>query len=181
MRISTHLAAALLTGSALALTACGSDDGGTAGAEDRQQQMQDAALAYAECMRDHGVDVPDPEVGEGGGIRMRGPSGGSPEKMEEADKACQKHLDDVEPPELTEEQQKEFQDAALAHARCMREHGIDMPDPTFGEDGRAQVRINRGRGGNGVDPDDPKFREAEEACRDVAPRGLGGPSREESP
>ena len=45
----------------------------------------------------------------------------------------------------------------------MREHGIDMPDPTFGENGRAQVRIGKG---SGIDPESSKFEEAQDACRD---------------
>jgi hypothetical protein len=89
--------------------------------------------------------------------------------------------EEVEPPELTEEQQKEFQEAALAHARCMGEHGVDIPDPTFGEDGRAEIRINRRDGASGPKPDDPKWKAAEEACRDRLPSGGEGPSTEAAP
>jgi hypothetical protein len=47
--------------------------GGNFSEEDRQQ-MQDEMLAYAQCMRDNGYDMPDPDFGEGeGGIfRMEG-------------------------------------------------------------------------------------------------------------
>ena len=89
-------------------------------------------------------------------MRLMGPPRASrPRTMRKAEEACRKHLEDIKPPELSEEQQKEFQEAALAHARCMREHGIDIPDPTFGENGGAQIRI--GGRGTGLDPDDPKF------------------------
>jgi hypothetical protein len=168
------IAAALVCG--LALTACGSEE---PAAPDREQANRDAMLAYTKCMREHGVDMPDPQPGERG-IRLRAPEGVTPEEMEEAEEACRKHLDKIEAPELSEEQQKEFQEAALAHARCMREHGIDMPDPTFGENGEATIRIRRGDGGRGgPDPDDPKFKEAEEACRDKLPFGGEPPSTEE--
>jgi hypothetical protein len=170
------IAAAIACG--LALTACGSEEPAAA---DREQANRDAMLAYTKCMREHGVDMPDPEPGQRG-IRLRVPEGVTPEEMEEAEGACRKHLDKIEAPELSEEQQKEFQEAALAHARCMREHGIDMPDPTFGADGRAEIRIRRrGDGASGPDPDDPKFKAAEEACRDKLPFGGEPPSREESP
>ena len=163
------LAAALACG--LALTACGADDpAAEPAAGDREQANRDAMLDYASCMRENGVDMPDPEPG--GGIRLRVPEGVSPDKVEAAQEQCREHLDAVEPPELSEEQQKEFQEAALAHARCMREHGIDMPDPTFGEDGRAQVRIRRGAGAGGPDPEDPEWKAAEEACRDELPEGI---------
>ena len=170
------IAAALVCG--LALTACGTDEPAAA---DREQANRDAMLAYARCMREHGVDMPDPQPGERG-IRLRAPEGVTREEMEEAEGACRKHLDDIDPPDLTEEQQKEFQEAALAHARCMRDHGIDIPDPTFGEDGRATIRIGReGAGRTGPDSDDPKWKKAEEACRDKLPVGGEPPSTEESP
>ena len=55
----------------------------------------------------------------------------------------------IKAPELSEEQQAEFKQAALANARCMREHGIDnFPDPAFDENGGAQIRIERA----GIEP-----------------------------
>jgi hypothetical protein len=160
------LAVALLT---LALAACGSENSGDASTGDApDQKARDATLAYAKCMREHGVDMPDPKPGERG-IGLLAPAGASRERVDDADGACRKHLEDLEPPKLTDEQQKEFQEAALAQARCMRRHGIDMPDPTFGDDGSAQVRIGKG----GVDVEDPDFKEAQEACRREAPDGPG--------
>lgn len=177
------LAAVLLCG--LALSACGSDDDPAAaepGSGDRREANQEAMLAYAQCMRENGIDMPDPEPGQGG-FRMRVPEGTSPDKVDAAEEQCREHLDAIEPPDLTEEQQKEFQEAALAHARCMREHGIDVPDPTFGEDGRAQIRIRRGsgKGAGGPDPESPEFEAAQEACRDELPNRGEGPSTEQSP
>jgi hypothetical protein len=164
------LAAALLTVSAFALAACGEDDGGGAeSATSREQKGRDAALAYTRCMRENGVDIPDPEPGERG-LRLMPEKGTSPAKMEAADKACRKHLEAVKPPELSPEQEKKFQQAALAQSRCMRKHGVDMPDPTFGENGGAEIKLN----GAGLDPENPKFQKAQEACRKEAPGGLGG-------
>ena len=160
----------------LAFAACGAEDPAGETAGDGEQEARDAMLAYTKCMREHGVNIPDPQPGERG-VRLMAPEGVSPEKMEEAEGACRKHLEAIEPPELSEEQQKEFQEAALAHARCMREHGIDIPDPTFGEDGRATIRIGRGEGSAGPGPGDPKWKAAEEACRDTMP----SPPDEESP
>jgi hypothetical protein len=172
------LAAALLCG--VALAACGADDptSETSGSE-REQANRDAMLAYAQCMRDNGVDMPDPAPDERG-IRLRAPEGVTPEEMEAAEEACRKHLDAIEPPEMSEEQEKEVQEAALAHAQCMRDHGIDMPDPTFGENGRAQIRIGPG---SGIDPESSKFQKAQDACRDKLPKRPGGEegTQEESP
>jgi hypothetical protein len=160
------LAATALLLPALALAACGGED--EAPAADREQQALDAQLAYAKCMREQGIDMPDPKPAGEGGITMIAPKDASPEKMQRADAACRKHLKDLEPPKLSEEQQREFQEAALRHARCMREHGIDMPDPTFGDDGGARIRLGKG---SGIDPNEPDFKKAQEACRGELPRG----------
>jgi hypothetical protein len=69
----------------------------------------------------------------------------------------------------------EGREAALAFAKCMRDQGIDMPDPQFDENGGAQIRIGRG---SGIDINDPKFRKAQEACRDKMPM-LGNTDEEE--
>ena len=102
---------------------------------------------------------------------MTSPKGVAPSKMDAADKACRKYLEAVKPPEMSEEQQKEFREAALANARCMREHGIDFPDPTFGANGEARVRIGRG---SGIDPESAKFKAAEKACESTMPKPPGG-------
>ncbi len=70
-------------------------------------------------------------------------------------------------------------EGALAFARCMREQGIDFPDPEFPEEGGARVRIGPG---TGIDPSSPKFQRAQKACAKELKGGpFGGPQREESP
>ena len=157
------IAAALVCG--LVLTACGAEEPATEG--DRRTEAREAMLAFAKCMRDQGIDMPDPQF-DGGRVTQRGPEERvSPEKMRKADEACRKHRESIEPPELSEEQQKEMKEGALAHAKCMREHGLEnFPDPTFDENGGAQIRIDPG---TGIDPDDPKFQAAEKECRDELP------------
>jgi hypothetical protein len=168
--------AVLGLGLALALAACGgSPDGdrvaslsggqatattngaGKAAARDPQQ----AALDFAKCMREHGVDMPDPEVDDQGRIRVRVGAGGAgrrpdPKKLEAAQEACgslmggggdgDRQLDPAE------------RDAMVDFARCMREHGIDMPDPT----GDGLVLRRDGKGG--PDPGSEEFQAAEKAC-----------------
>jgi hypothetical protein len=164
----TFLLALPIATASLVLAACGGgDDNGDAA--DSRAQAREAALEYAECMRRNGVDVPDPEPGQAG-IRMTMPPGGPTPAFERAQEECQKHLEDIEPPELSEEEEREFRERALENARCMREHGIDMPDPTFGEGGGVEMRLGRG-----VDPNDPAFQQAQRECGT-----LGGPVREGS-
>jgi hypothetical protein len=157
------IAAALACG--LLLTACGAEEPASEG--DRRTEAREAMLAFAKCMRDEGIDMPDPQF-DGGRVMQRGPDERvAPEKMREAEASCRKHMEDVEPPELSPEQQEEMKKAALAHAQCMREHGLEnFPDPTFDEDGGAQIRIGPG---TGLDPEDPDFQAAEKACRKELP------------
>jgi hypothetical protein len=162
------LVAALLAAGALAVAACGGDDaGGATSAADRQREAREAALDYARCMRENGVDMPDPTF-EGGGIKQMGAENVAPAKVEAAEKACKKYLEDIEPPKLSDEQQQEFKEAALAFARCMRENGIEnFPDPQFGEGGRITQALSRE---SGIDPEDADFKRAQKACEDKMPQ-----------
>ncbi|HET6550761.1 MAG TPA: hypothetical protein VFG79_20025 [Solirubrobacter sp.] len=166
MTIRVLLAALAATAS---LAACGSEAPTTAG--DREAAQRKALLDYARCMREHGIDMPDPKF-DGNRVEMRGPKTRIDEdKMREAEEACEKFRESVKPPELSEQEKEEMRTAALAHARCMREQGIDFPDPTFDENGGALVRIGRD---SGIDPESQKFRDAQEACRDKLPQRPGG-------
>jgi hypothetical protein len=175
------LLAAVLIVTALGLVACGKEAGAGNGtgteASDRDKELREAGLKYAQCMREHGIDMADPQPGQRG-LRLAPPEGVSPQKMGRADEACRKFLDAVKPPEMSEAQKKEFQEAALAHSRCMREHGIDFPDPTFDENGGAQIRIGRG---SGINPESPKFQAAQKDCESKLPQlGGEGPSTDEA-
>ena len=88
--------------------------------------------------------------------------------MRAAEKACAKYQDAIEPPELSDEEEAEFKPAALANARCMREHGVEFPDPTFDENGGAQIRMSKSMG---IDPEDPAFQKAMKACEGTMPMG----------
>jgi hypothetical protein len=152
-------------------------DGGTTTTEEEPSQAaddgeeedpQEAALKWAECMREHGIDVPDPKFdGEGRGeFRVGGPGSGvdpRSERFQEAREACGTPFGNDGPPELSEEDRETLQESLLEFAQCMREHGIDMPDPKFGEGGGAIF----GGPGSGVDPESPRFQEAQEACAPI--------------
>jgi hypothetical protein len=86
--------------------------------------------------------------------------------MEAAQKACDRymHTGGGSPPDAAT--RAKMQDAALAYARCMRRHGVDVPDPTFTKNGGVVTRM-RDRGKGGVSPDSPAFKKADEACHDL--------------
>ena len=152
------------------------------------EDPQEAALAWATCMREHGVDVPDPEVGEGGRLTIR-PGMGAGRRLDDVDsdrfreamQECGRPFGGSGPPALSDEQREEMQETMLEFAQCMREHGVDMPDPDFsGEGGGGIFRFRGGPGAGGVNPDSATFREAQEACQEIledalpAPDGSGG-------
>ena len=156
---------------ALVAAGCGGEDGG-ADAASPQERAQDGALKFAQCMRSNGVDVPDPQVGENGLIRIAPGPGGpgvgqAPDSpvFRKAEAACRKHLRaGGEPPD--EATQAKLRDAAVKYAQFMRSKGIDMPDP------QADGGLVLGRGPGGINPEAPAFKRAEAACRDLLP-GVG--------
>ena len=180
MRTRLLVAAIAATAS---LAACGGEEP-TSGADGREAANRKAMLDFARCMRSNGVDAPDPQFGArrlplprrpwrrstraGGRVTQRsGPKRVDEAKFRKAEQACAKYREAIKAPELSDEDKEKFRKGALEHARCMRDHGIDMPDPSFDEDGGAQVRIGPG---TNIDPDSPKFREAQKACESKMPR-----------
>ncbi|HVX31781.1 MAG TPA: hypothetical protein VHA80_01465 [Solirubrobacterales bacterium] len=180
MRKSDWVIALALALSAVVLAACGS---GAGGGGDDLASREEAQLEFAECMREHGVDVPDPKPGQTGvvfGTVKGGPagkgktSGGiNPEDpaTKKALKACESKLPKGQ--KMSPQQEEKFKEAALAFSRCMREHGVNMPDPQFDGQGKVAMKIEKG----GLDPSSPAFEEAQEACREKVPGGpvIGGP------
>jgi hypothetical protein len=184
-RLPIHilLAAGLAASAACGGTGSGSDNGvasirnvsdkNSGSAPDGEENPEDAMLEFARCMRENGVDMPDPDTSGGPGVvRFRaGASGGSASvagaeidvdsgTFQKAHEACKDLMGDAGPMNMSPEQQQEMQDRALAFSRCMREHGINMPDPTF-DGGGVMMKLDPD---SGFDPSDPKFEEAREAC-----------------
>lgn len=164
---------------AVAAAACGDGaedgrSGGTAGAEAAApEDSEDAFLAFAECMRENGVDMPDPEPGEEGIVMLAPSENVNEEKQRAAEEACNHLLPDLGAP--SEEDQTDMEDALLGFAQCMRDHGVDMPDPQFDTTGDGEFSIGLGEEGGrapAIDPEDPDFQAAQEACGDLLP-GFG--------
>ena len=135
-------------------------------------------LAFTTCMREHGVDIGDPQTsgsGERPRIAIRKAAGAGTGKdmadIQEADEACRHHLANM-PQGPGKEMDQETKDALLAFARCMRENGVDMPDPQF-ENGGGIVRIGSASE-KGIDPGSADFEAAHEACRHHLPGGGEG-------
>lgn len=145
--MSTRLRLAVLAGLFALVTACGSqpDDGGdgvasmsdkdtptsSSSAKDDEGDDLDQMRAYAKCMREHGIDMADPEA-SGGGVGISVSGADDKAKVDKANAACKKLMPNGgEPPKMTAEDL----DKARAVAKCMREHGVDVKDPTMEEPG----------------------------------------------
>jgi hypothetical protein len=139
---------------------------------------QDAALAYARCMRENGVDMPDPVVttGDGGEVKIdqRGGSPVSKDAMAKADAVCRHFMAAAGPGGPGHQMSAADMDKLLQFAKCMRQHGIDFPDPTadggFVMQSNSSGSTSNGSGGIAKGgPDDPKFQAAQTACASFLP------------
>jgi hypothetical protein len=147
------LAGAAVT--ALLVTGCGGAPASPGAASSSGESQYQRSVAYAECMRTHGVpSFPGPQPN--GGFMVHNINPNSPQYLA-ATKAC-----------------------ALKYAACMRTHGVpDFPDPAEKNGGVGfQISSSTKRGPNGttstgIDPNAPRFKAAQQACRSMMPASGG--------
>jgi hypothetical protein len=154
----------------LVLTGCGSGDSGGAGVASvngpgkqtaagaaPSADSQGKALKFAQCMRENGVDMQDPDSSGKMAMTFDAPQ----EKVEAAQEACRQYAPSGRQvrndPKMAENLRK--------LAQCMRDNGVESyPDPEGG-----MMRID------GKVGEDPDFKAAEEKCKkesaDASPGG----------
>lgn len=154
MRKTDWLVALTLALCAVGVAACGGSGSASAGGE--SASSEEAGLEFAQCMREHGVEVEDPKPGQ----QNFALGEGNDPKTKEALAACHGKLGSQE---LSSEEQEEFREGALALARCLRDEGIDMGDPEFLGPGKFHLDIS------GIDTSSPAFEAAREACEGKLP------------
>jgi hypothetical protein len=146
----------------ITLSACGI--GVNAAKPSPTPDPQKAMLAFAQCMRNHGVDLPDPGS-------TSGPTqiNVDPTTMDAAQNACKSLLkgQDFKGPSAAE--QARMRDQLVKFSACMRAHGVNMPDPTFSGNG-ANVIVRAGDPGT-MDPNSAEFQAAQKACEKNLPKG----------
>ncbi len=156
-----------LVGLSLLASACGGSSSPraavTATVSSAGLAHQKEALAYARCMRTHGVpDFPDPDPqGDFPSFRPRE----AKQIAVAADGAC-KHLLSSGGTATPQQRQQKLA-FGVKVAECLRTHGFpNIPDPT-------------GLGSNqlppGIDTNSPQFQTAETACEKQARKALGLP------
>lgn len=170
MRRSRRRAAAVAL-SALAaaggLTACGgSSSTNTSGtSQGTGQQRAVAALTqFAGCARAHGIPVPDPNS-QGlisGSQQLKQQYMNTPQGQATL-KACRSYLQ-AAATQLNPADTQQYRHAALQSARCMRAHGIPVPDP--GPNGQ----IDLGAAAS-INQASPQFQQAQRACAHLFPSG----------
>lgn len=150
------------------------------------QGEEELALAFAQCMRDEGIDWPDPTTAADGSIDITGgaagPDGNSdidPQSTEvsTAFDVCGPMIEGASfLPGDGDGFDAESQDRFLEFAQCLRDQGLDVEDPDFSELG-AGGRPGGGGGGGlfgeNFDPQDPANADALEACQDLFAGGPG--------
>jgi len=134
---------------ALAVTSAGggADDERSATSADDRSPREDAALAFADCMRDNGIeDFPDPEIDDDGGISIGDALADQRDTADfkAAEEACEPALPAAEPTpqglELPPEQIADLQEQWLAVAECVRSQGYEIDDPHVDDYGGARIQ-----------------------------------------
>jgi hypothetical protein len=178
---------------ALALAGCASSGGkskvatagGTPSASSSASQqtggmsVEEKMRKFTECMQENGVDM---VIAGQGGVQA-GDKGAPPPKLGGKDGSAKSADDDpkfkkaieacrqYEPsggdvPKPNPEQLAKLR----AFTKCMREHGVDLPDPQADAGGGGAIPLG-GDGADAIDPNSAKFKKANEACRGPGPGG----------
>jgi hypothetical protein len=161
-RLAMLVAAAAAT---LLLAACGGSSGDDGLSRDGPDDAK--RLAFLDCLRDAGVDVQTSRSGADEQVEIRPPRGISKLRMSRIQRDCARKTGGG-PRQPTKAEQARFLDMALKFARCMRAHGIDIPDPKLADGG---IAIGGPGKENALDPHSPAFQRAEEACASFLPKG----------
>ncbi|GAA4618610.1 hypothetical protein GCM10023195_83760 [Actinoallomurus liliacearum] len=167
------LAPALLFG----LPACGSGHK-TTNAQASASSDLAKMRAYAKCMRANGVNMADPQSDGNGRIRIDVQGGsGKPNAAKGSDdqtlKAAQAKCGHLQPNGGKPKQLSAADLAKMrAYTKCMRQHGVDMPDPN--PDGGIVMKresATGSQGRTGADPESQTFKSADKACAQYRPGG----------
>ena len=136
---------------------------------------EELALAFADCMRDEGIDFPDPTVAADGSVSLIPAGGaanlgfdpGSPE-FESATDVCGPLIQGASFLPTNDQDITEIEDNLLLFAECLRDLGFDVADPDL-SGGFNPASIF----GENFDPTDPANADAIAECQSVF--GAGGP------
>jgi hypothetical protein len=150
------------------LAACGGGgkgSGTSTSAATQQQRLVTAMNAFARCARTHGVPVPDADPnGQIPGIDAIKNKYINTPQGHRVLTDCARQLRAAR--QLDDAAHSADRQPDLRFARCMRAHGVPLPDPTAkGDVGHVTVRINK---------ESPQFQAAVGICERGRANGTGG-------
>ena len=104
---------------------------------DEETTFEEGVLEFAQCMREEGINFPDPTFDIDGNPQFDNLEIENEEEFERAFENCEDILRNALPEQfdLDPEVEAALVDASLEFSQCMREQGIDFPDPKPGEFG----------------------------------------------
>jgi hypothetical protein len=124
---------------------------------------------WAQCMRQHGVEMADPTIADQGAISIKA-SGVSDSTFRAANTACNSLRHAAQQANGGGPSTEKPDPAKMLNfAKCMRAHGLaDFPDPSPG----GGLQISAGAGSD-LGPDNPTFQKAQQACQSIigSPKG----------
>ncbi|OAN35317.1 hypothetical protein A4X17_10230 [Plantibacter sp. H53] len=129
-RLAALIAIPFLIGS-LAACSSGSPDSSSKTPK-AVQSFDDWQVAFASCMRDEGVDMPDPEQNGSGGTSVT-LGDGDQDAFQDASATCIDRLGTPPAPAGGNPAVADAFEQQLEMAECFREHGYEMADPVKGQ------------------------------------------------
>ncbi len=145
-------------------TASSTDEDDLADASD-----EEVAIAFADCLREGGVDVNDPTVNPDGTVSLASLFDGPPQISTEEEPIfdeCGELLDGANfGPGNGEIDQTEIQDQLVEFASCLRDQGLDVTDPDLS--GGLAAAAAGPEALFGLDLQDPQYETEVEACSSI--------------
>ena len=104
---------------------------------DEEITFEEGVLNFAQCMREEGINFPDPTFDIDGNPQFDNLEIENEDEFETAFENCEDILRNALPEQfdLDPEVEAALVDASLEFSQCMRDQGIDFPDPKPGEFG----------------------------------------------
>ena len=104
---------------------------------DEEITFEEGVLNFAKCMREEGINFPDPTFDIDGNPQFDNLEIENEDEFETAFENCEDILRNALPEQfdLDPEVEAALVDASLEFSQCMRDQGIDFPDPKPGEFG----------------------------------------------
>jgi len=152
-------------GACVALAACGGSSGtskGSAGASTGGSKQETERLKFTQCMREHGVNLPDKDVSGSNALQ------GVPQStLQAALSACGKYRAGAFANGPAPSRENELREGFVNYARCLRSNGLNVPEPT----GTSIGALVTFRQAITALESNPTFQQANGKCKAALPAG----------